>query len=1232
MSISQVGTQDRSSRQAILVLGMHRSGTSALAGLLSLLGAQPPKTLIQGDASNERGYWESNVLGRFHDRLLASAGSVWSDWGAFSQTWYASLQAEEYREELPGLLTKEFGDARLFIIKDPRICRISPFWLRVLGDLDIEPKIILPIRNPLEVAQSLNKRDDMPITEGLLLWLRHCLDAEVATRTVSRCFLRYDDLLRDWRGVVEKISRNLDVALPRWSAETQLSADDFITDSLRHNAVSQNELDVRRDVFEWVRGAYAAFEKLVESDGADVSALERLDEIRREFDQSSDIFAPIVFRQRGISSTLTARVVELERHAKERTEQIAVLESERSAGQARADELQNALLRSETALVEKTARFEAETTRLTAAIATERSAGQARVDELQNALFRSETALAEAERIAEAYREFDDPTIPSLARVVHPVVQFGRKIKGLAAPRQILPGRRRKLRKKLRLKHEAELISASGLFSPEWYLQAYPDVAEAGEDPLIHYLQHGVAERRNPNSLFDTDWYLRQYPDVAESGQNPLFHFVMYGAAERRDPGPGFSTEWYLSQNPDVAEAGVDAFWHFLLYGRAEGRCATNEATRIGASYLPEIRPSSDRQTSPVVETSGILIDYVPKSQEQIDFSRCPLRPIAFYLPQFHPIPENDEWWGRGFTEWTNVSKAVPQFIGHYQPHLPGELGFYDLRLVDVMRQQVELAKLYGIAGFCFHYYWFDGKRLLERPIDQFIAAKDIDFPFCFCWANENWTRRWDGMEHDVLIGQSHSPESDVAFINDVIPAMRDLRYIRFNGRPVLIIYRASLLPNAAATAARWRARCIEAGVGDPYLIAARSFDIVDPRPYGFDAAVEFPPHQVPASRLNERLTITNPDYQGSIYDYVELAAGYAEKNETEYPLIKTISPGWDNEARKPGAGHSFYGATPATYATWLAQICATTAKKVANDPAHPPFVFINAWNEWAEGAHLEPDRKYGYAYLHATANVLRAHIPPSDEVSELIRLSQVEFSKRSDTALVVHLHYDDLFTKMRHYISNAGDADLFISIRSDISLERCREILEAFPNARLANYPNRGRDIQPFLETMKLLREMNYEFACKIHGKKSPQRKDGVRLREEAMGDLLGSMGKIEKIMKRFKSNRQLGIVAPHRSLLELGDPNRNVLNRTWLDRLFADLRMMDLVGTYQCNFIAGSMFWFRVEALAKLEPLDLRSEEFENELGQVDGTLAHAVERIFAVCAERDGFVVEEVLMEPA
>ncbi|MEO7270606.1 MAG: glycoside hydrolase family 99-like domain-containing protein [Vicinamibacterales bacterium] len=380
----------------------------------------------------------------------------------------------------------------------------------------------------------------------------------------------------------------------------------------------------------------------------------------------------------------------------------------------------------------------------------------------------------------------------------------------------------------------------------------------------------------------------------------------------------------------------------------------TQPALRVPPAPASRARPEPPR------------IDYVPLTTATGVDTR--IKAVAFYLPQFHPIPENDAWWGKGFTEWWNVARAQPQFAGHYQPHLPGELGFYDLRLVEIQRRQIELARTYGLHGFCYHHYWFGGTRLLRQPLDQLLANPDLDFPFCLCWANENWTRRWDGRDEDVLIAQQHSPADDLAFIRDLEPALRDPRYIRVDGKPLLVVYRPSLLPDAAATAARWREYCVAAGIGDLFLVATQAFDHRDPHEFGFDAAMEFAPNNMGAPKILPPGTLANPDFSGIIYDYrylVERARHY--ESPGDYLLFRSVTPMWDNEARRPGQGAIFAGTSPDLYSDWLRSACRDALGRASDKP----FVFINAWNEWAEGAHLEPDRAHGYAYLQATADAL---------------------------------------------------------------------------------------------------------------------------------------------------------------------------------------------------------------------------------------------------------------------
>jgi len=343
------------------------------------------------------------------------------------------------------------------------------------------------------------------------------------------------------------------------------------------------------------------------------------------------------------------------------------------------------------------------------------------------------------------------------------------------------------------------------------------------------------------------------------------------------------------------------------------------------------------------------------------DYSAIKL--LAFYLTQFHPIPENDRWWGKGFTEWTNATKAKPQFPGHDQPHLPSDLGFYDLRLRKTRHEQIELAKAYGIGGFCYHYYWFSGKRLLEAPLDDMLADKDSKMPFCLSWANENWTRKWDAGSREILIAQKYDKEDDIGFIKSIEPFLRDERYIRLNGKPILLVYRPQHLPNAKQSIEIWKAYCKKNGIGDLLVFCAFSHGNWNYKKYGCDGGVEFPPHGIKGPNLRPDLNHF-ADYTGHVFDTRLVGDQYLSHDYKNSNGFRGLFPSWDNTARLGSRAVIGLNGTPENYEFWLSEALRKTA---ADYPNEERLVFINAWNEWAEGCHLEPCRKYGHAFLEAT-------------------------------------------------------------------------------------------------------------------------------------------------------------------------------------------------------------------------------------------------------------------------
>jgi glycosyltransferase involved in cell wall biosynthesis len=576
---------------------------------------------------------------------------------------------------------------------------------------------------------------------------------------------------------------------------------------------------------------------------------------------------------------------------------------------------------------------------------------------------------------------------------------------------------------------DLECIRKLQLFDAQFYLQQYPDIAEAGVPPLEHFFDFGIYEGRRPNPYFEPNWYRAQNPDVDAAGIHPLAHYATYGDLEGRKPSmifdpawyrkqygldetenalshyltnrfscryapiPEFDIEHYASSYPDVAAAGIDPFEHFVTYGYREGRSpsADFDAKFYAGRYLggdagqnpflhflahkhepgvfgrmPDDETTIPREVKRFTSAGPDFEEFVPLPRSAPRRAKL----LAYYLPQFHAFAENDAWWGNGFTEWSNIARGLPRFKGHYQPRVPRDLGFYSLSHTDTMRRQAEMAKAGGLFGFVFYYYWFNGKRLLDKPIEAFLRDPSIQMPFCLMWANENWTRRWDGADQEVLISQDYRAADEDDLVADFARHFADPRYIRIRDRPLLMIYRPGLIKGAEKTLSRLRGRFQERFDENPLLVMGQTFNAADPTIFGMDGAIEFPPHKLTQDMpaINPSLQYLDVEFEGKAYRYDDVVRISLDEPKPPYPLIKTAVPSWDNDARRQGHGIVLTESTPQKYQAWLSELI---DRAVEYPFFGEPIVCINAWNEWCEAAYLEPDLHYGAAYLNATARAL---------------------------------------------------------------------------------------------------------------------------------------------------------------------------------------------------------------------------------------------------------------------
>ncbi len=888
-------------RRIIVVLGMHRSGTSAITAGLEVLGVPLGGDLHPAGFDNPKGFWEDRSVIEINEGLLSLGSSTYDGLGFSIAGLKGNRKIALYERKATELVLKKMKEHRgIWGFKDPRTSRLLPFWHQIFLDLNCDVGYIIALRNPASIVSSLEKRNNIPGEKAYVLWMEHMLSALQYTKGSKRLSVAFEDFLDSPYLQLSRIASFFGLSLPPLNSKiVKTFVKTFLDESFSHTkfTVAQLRSDGRisADAIELYEILKNASIDKISLDSAEVGS--KLNLIQNEFSNKLPLvgYVNILEHERaslwGVVSTRDTQVLSLGQTVTERDTRIELLTSD--------------IQGLHQTVTERDARIELLTSDIQGLhqTVTERDA-------------RIELLTSDIQGLHQTVTERDAriELLTSDIQGLHQTVT----------------------------EHDAQVQSLGQTVTER--------------DHEIFWLKKGLEDSRNEISaiLNTNSWQItkplryvrRKFYDEPTVFINNSLRTIA-------------KKSWRAIPLADSKKKRIKYFFKKLASNRHPdenvGLIQSLDFENLPTSHTGNIG-TSDSEFVSLTNDSPVLIK--------------PVKLICFYLPQFHEIEENNLWWGEGFTEWSNVRPSKPNFVGHYQPHVPGDLGYYRLLEPGVQEKQVNLAKLYGIEGFCFYFYWFGGKRLLEAPTLNFLENKKLDLPFCLCWANENWSRRWDGLDGEILIKQSHSPSDDIEFIKYLSKYLLDDRYIRINGRPLILVYRPSLLPSAKDTSARWRKWCRENDIGEIYLAYTQSFENDDPKIFGFDAAIEFPPNNSsPPNITSEIMPISDQGFSGNVYDWNIFPKRSEEYIEPKYTLFRSVCPGWDNTARRGLNGTIFINNSPSGFKRWLKNAIVHTAK--IRNSSDERLVFVNAWNEWAEGAHLEPDQKSGYAYLQATREAI---------------------------------------------------------------------------------------------------------------------------------------------------------------------------------------------------------------------------------------------------------------------